>query len=47
MKKGETIAVLHGNDEQKLAIARERLLHAYTFLPKPVEKKTLIRGIIS
>lgn len=47
VKKGETIAVLHGNDEQKLAIARERLLHAYTFLPKPVEKKTLIRGIIS
>lgn len=47
VKKGETLAVLHGNDEQKLAIARERLLHAYTFLPKPVEKKPLIRGIIS
>lgn len=47
VRKGETLAVLHGNDEQKLAIARERLLHAYTFLQKPVEKKPLIRGIIS
>lgn len=47
VRKGETLAVLYGNDEQKLAIARERLQHAYTFLQKPVEKKPLIRGIIS
>lgn len=44
--KDTAIATLYGNSEDKLANAKDRLLKAYSFTDKNVEKRELIRGII-
>lgn len=44
---GETIASVYANDEEKMEVAMERLLHAYHFSKTPVQKKPLIKWIIS
>ncbi len=44
--KGETLAVLYANDEQKLREAEKRLLGAYTIVEKPVERSAFIKKII-
>ncbi|MDY4069102.1 MAG: pyrimidine-nucleoside phosphorylase, partial [Lachnospiraceae bacterium] len=47
VKKGESIAVIHGNDRDKIAQAKERFLKAYSFSKSPVEKKPFIQGVIT
>ena len=47
VKKGESIAVIHGNDRDKIAQAKERFLKAYSFSKSPVEKKPFIKGVIT
>lgn len=46
VKKGEALAVLHGNDRDKMKEAQERFLKAYSFSDKPAEKKDFIKGIV-
>lgn len=47
VKKGETLAVIHANDSEKLRSATERFLGAYTFSEELVAKKKLIKGIVT
>ena len=47
VKKGEAIATIHANDEERLRIAKERFIKAYTFSNTPIEKKKLIKGIVT
>ena len=47
VRKGEALAVIHANDSEKLRSAKERFLKAYTFSEAPVEKKKLIKGIVT
>lgn len=47
VKQGETLAVIHANDLEKMKIAKERFLKAYSFRKEPVEKKKLIKGIVT
>lgn len=47
VRKGEALAVIHANDSEKLRSAKERFLKAYTFSEDPVEKKKLIKGIVT
>ncbi|MCI8968507.1 MAG: pyrimidine-nucleoside phosphorylase [Lachnospiraceae bacterium] len=46
VKKGESLATIHANDQAKLDMAKERFLQAYTIASDPVEKKPLIKGIV-
>lgn len=46
VRAGETLAVIHANDSEKLRSAKERFLNAYSFSETPVEKKKLIKGIV-
>lgn len=45
--RGETIAILHGNDLSRLEQARKRLVGAYTFSKTPVTKNALIKWIVT
>lgn len=47
VRKGESLAVIHANDSEKLRSAKERFLKAYTFSEASVEKKKLIKGIVT
>jgi pyrimidine-nucleoside phosphorylase len=47
VEKGESLATFHANSMEKLAAAKERFLKAYTIEDIPVEKKPLIKGIIT
>lgn len=47
VRKGESLAVIHANDSEKLRNAKERFLKAYTFSETPVAKKKLIKGIVT
>lgn len=44
--KGETIAIIHGNDREKTDIAKERFLNAITFADRKPEEVPLIKGIV-
>lgn len=44
--KDEPIAVIYGNSEKKIEEAKKRLLCAYSFTDKKVDKRELIQGII-
>ena len=46
VKKGDSLATIHANDQEKLDAAKERFLQAYTIDRDPVEKKPLIKGIV-
>lgn len=46
VKRGDTLAVIHANDPEKLAAARRRLLAAYTITKELVEKPVLIKKIM-
>lgn len=46
VKAGETLAVMHGNDETKMKEVQERFLRAYRFSETPQEKGAFIKGII-
>lgn len=44
---GEPLAVIHANDERKLAAAEERFLQAYDFVQEKPVKKPLVKGIVN
>lgn len=46
VKKGDVLAVLHANDEQKAKVAKERFLQAYHFAAEKLEMKPFIIEII-
>ena len=43
---GESLAEIHANDLEKLTLAKNRLLKAYTIVKEEVEKKPVIKKII-
>lgn len=43
---GESLAILHANDREKLAEAKERLLKAYEIKKEPVAVRPLIWEIL-
>jgi pyrimidine-nucleoside phosphorylase len=45
--RGEPLAWLHANDEEKAVAARELIIESYTIAAAPAEKPMLIREIIS
>jgi pyrimidine-nucleoside phosphorylase len=47
VKKGDSLATIHANSQEKLETAKERFLRAYTIDRNPVEKKPLIKGIVT
>jgi pyrimidine-nucleoside phosphorylase len=47
VKEGEPLAFIHANSREKLEAARKRFAAAYTFSKSPVEKKPLIRGVVT
>lgn len=47
VRAGETLAVIHANDAGKAEEAAQRFLAACTFSDSPVEKKPLIKEIVS
>lgn len=47
VKRGESLATIHANDSEKLRLAKDRFIKAYTFSETPVEKKKLIKGIVT
>lgn len=46
VRAGESLAVIHGNDKEKMKAAKVRFINAYFFSDKPVEKQPFIKGII-
>lgn len=47
VEKGDTLAIMHGNDQKKMEEATRRFLSAYRFSDTAVACKPLIRGIIT
>ncbi|MBQ1993196.1 MAG: pyrimidine-nucleoside phosphorylase [Lachnospiraceae bacterium] len=47
VNKGDSLATIYANDREKLNIAKERFLKAYTISDKKVEKARLIKGVIT
>ena len=45
--QGEALATIHANDREKLEAAKERFLAAYSICETVVEKKKLIKGIVT
>lgn len=46
VRAGEALATVYANDRNKLNAAKERFLRAYHFADSPVEKASLIKGIV-
>lgn len=46
VKAGDTLAVIYGNNTEKIARASELIRHAYEILDSPTEKKPVIRKYI-
>lgn len=46
VKKGESLAIIHGNDQEKMAVAKERFIQAVTLSPTKEKKRKLIYGVI-
>ena len=46
VEKGEALAVLHGNDREKMKAAAKRFTDSYAFSPEPVAKRPLIKAVI-
>lgn len=46
VKAGETLAVIYGNDDDKIARAKELILHAYEIEATPIEKLPVVRKYI-
>ncbi len=46
VKEGEPLAIIHGNDKDKMKAAKERFISAFSFSDRPVEKRPFIKGII-
>lgn len=46
VQKGDVLATIHANDEEKLAEAEDRLCRAYTIVDREVEKESIIKDVI-
>lgn len=46
VEENESLAVMYGNDVQKMEVAKQRFLNAYQINDKKVEKQKFIKGII-
>lgn len=46
VKEGETLATFYANNQEKLDLAVERFLKAYTFSDSPIEAQVLIKGMV-
>jgi pyrimidine-nucleoside phosphorylase len=46
VKKGESLATIYANDKVKLAAAKERFKHTYSFTSEKGEKPKFIKGIV-
>lgn len=46
VEKGEALAVIHGNDREKMKAAAKRFTDSYAFSPEPVAKRPLIKAVI-
>lgn len=46
VKKGESLATIHANDKDKLQVAKNRFLAAYTFTKEAFKAEPLIRGVV-
>ena len=46
VSKGESLATIHANDMEKLALAKKRLLSAYDIVDEKIEKRSVIKRII-
>lgn len=46
VKAGETLAVLHGNDREKMEAAAKRFTESYEFSDRPAEKLPFIKAVI-
>lgn len=47
IKKGDSLATIYGNDQQKMILAKERLLKAYTISDVPPAEQPLIKAVIT
>ncbi|WIF94205.1 pyrimidine-nucleoside phosphorylase [Caminicella sporogenes] len=47
VKKGEAIATIHANDDEKKKVAAKMILEAYEIVNEKVERKPLIKGIVT
>jgi pyrimidine-nucleoside phosphorylase len=47
VEKGDSLATIHANSREKLETAKKRFLKAYTFTDTPVDKKPLIKGVVT
>ncbi|RKD21519.1 pyrimidine-nucleoside phosphorylase [Caminicella sporogenes DSM 14501] len=47
VKKGEAIATIHANDDEKKKVATKMILEAYEIVNEKVERKPLIKGIVT
>ena len=47
ISKGDIIAYVHGNDEEKVKIAKEKILSAYNICKEKPEEREFIKGIIT
>ena len=47
VKEGESLATIHANDKQKLEMAKERFIKAYTISTSEVAKKPFIKGVVT
>ena len=47
VKKGEAIATIYANDDSKRVQSEEKILKAYSIVKEKVEKKPLIKGIVT
>lgn len=46
VNRGDTLAIIHGNDREKVETAKERFLKAFTFSDTEPEKTAFIKGIV-
>lgn len=46
VKEGDTLAIIYGNDADKMELARKRILGAYEINQEPAEKQPIIRKYI-
>lgn len=47
VRKGDVLAIMYGNDRNKMAQAKERFLAAYSFSKEKVDVPPLIKGVIT
>lgn len=46
VKKGEPLAIMHGNDKEKMQAVAKRFVASYSFSKEPIEKQSFIKAVI-